>query len=405
MFDDYSDESSIDAPPPPPPAEIVVEGDGSSTEASATTKVQTDVEKYHEQLRIFKDVAEFSNLPGVFKTDQYIATDAKETESDDRNEIPQQKNVDRVGTSRSWKIEKHTLYAGIAAVILLIIIIILGVGIGIGGFTGDSGSTSSSGSSGNNSSAQGVPEYETERATRLREYLHTVGSSGLTTFSDPISPESQALAWLQDSDPAELDPINFNDHLRIDQRFALLTLWFQSDYDWFDQSNWLTEDECTWKGITCVTVTPGLRRQLQEMGDAQNLIEGDNLIALVDLERNNLQGNIPPDVALLKYLKTLNLSRNQIQGTIPSSISKMEYLEGIYLDHNSLTGQLSISFSEMSGLAIFDVSSNQLDGTIPASLWEATWLTEIRLDDNGFEGDLSEDVGNLLDLGEFLTEL
>jgi hypothetical protein len=402
--DDYSDESSIDAPPPPPPpAEIVIGGNDLDAEPQETAAVQTEDEKYHEQLKIFKDMAEFRDLPGVFKDDHYFHSDSKENEHDDERgvAVPPTMKVNRTGT-REWRMENSTLYAGITTVAMLMIIIILGVGIGMGGFDNDSSSTNSS-IPGTNSSAQGIPGYETERASRLHEYLYTVTSNDINTFSDPISPESQALAWLQDSDPAELDPINFDDHLRINQRFALLTLWFQSDFDWYDQSNWLTEDECTWKGITCITVTPGLRRQLQEMGDGQSLKEGDNLIALVNLGRNNLQGNIPPDFALLKYLKTLNLSWNQIQGSIPSTIATMEYVEELFLDHNNLTGQLLTTFFEMSDLATLDVASNQLDGTIPLSLWEATGMKVIRLDNNGFEGNLPESIGNLLDLGKYRT--
>lgn len=129
-YDDNSDESSsIDAPPPPPTAGIVLGGEDSDAEAQETPKGQTDIEKYHEQLKIFKNMADFSILPGVFKDDRHFPVESKEYKHNDRGgAIPPTKD------HRTGKVQKCTLYAGIASVLMLIIILILGVGIGIGGF-------------------------------------------------------------------------------------------------------------------------------------------------------------------------------------------------------------------------------------------------------------------------------
>lgn len=217
-----------------------------------------------------------------------------------------------------------------------------------------------------------------ERADRLREYLITVVVNGVATFKDPISsPESQALAWMQYEDPMELDSNELESLFRIEQRFALLTLWFQSDFDWYNQTNWLTEDECTWNGVTCATVSPGVIRSLIECGkgNERTLRDGDKIVDTLNLEQNNLQGSLPPDLFLLKYLTSLNLSRNQLSGALHEGLSSMNLLKELYLDHN------------------------QFEGIVPDSLYSVTTINQIRLDNNKFIGQIPDDIGNLINLG------
>jgi hypothetical protein len=304
------------------------------------------------------------------------------------------------------------MYLACASVILVIILIILAVGFGTGSFSddGSGGETTDKGTPGDENIPTFAPDpNEPERYTRLREYLTTVGANGEATFVDPVSPESQALAWMQTDDPAQLDPIEPRDLLRIDQRYALLTIWFQSDLQWFNETNWLSEDECSWFGVTCFVVTPSLRRSLGEDvvddGDdirMRKLQDGDKLVALVDLEQNNLQGNVPPDLYLLQFLKTLNLSSNRMTGSLPSTIGQMTYLEELYLDNNDLGGQMDLDFSGIADMRVIDISSNRISGTIPDSLWNATSLQEIHLDGNVLSGTISDSAVNLQSLGKYV---
>lgn len=304
-----------------------------------------------------------------------------------------------------------------AVVILLIIMIVLSVGFSTGGFSGGGTGSGGSGSGGGDNTDKGsptspdeaVPNFtpdtnEPERYARLREYLMSVGANGDATFNDPISPESQALAWMQSEDPAQLDPIKINEHLRIDQRYALLTVWFQSDMNWLNETNWLSDDECEWFGVTCFVVTPRFRRKLSDSIIGNNdqerkLQDGDRLVALVDLEHNNIQGQVPSDLYLLKFLKTLNLSNNQLTGPVPTSLSQMAYLEELYLDNNNLTGQMMTDFTRLDKMRVLDLSLNQIAGSIPDSMWNVTSLREIRLDGNMLSGTISESASNLQSLG------
>ena len=328
---------------------------------------------------------------------------------DEHKETPKissAENIDHTGATKKISDKnKRLLYGVISTCLLVIIVIILAVGVAKGvilsfpedidGSSNVSSPSSEGGSSYNSSTEDGL-----ERADRLYEYLITVGVDGVATFNDPISPESQALAWMQHTDPVELDPIELEQHYRINQRFALLTLWFQSDYDWFNQTNWLSEDECAWKGVICMTVSPELSRSLIEEGNGydRTLRDGDKIVKRLNLEQNNLQGNLPPNLPLLIYLTSLNLSGNQINGEIRETLRSMTLLEELYLHDNNLSQEVSLDFSLMSNLVDVNLSNNQFEGTIPDSLYSVASITRIQLDNNIFSGQISGNVGNLVNL-------
>ena len=241
-----------------------------------------------------------------------------------------------------------------------------------------------------------------ERTGRLYQYLVTRTVNGAEAFNDPISPESQALAWMQYNDELDLDPIDSEYQFRIDQRFALLTLWFQSDYEWFRQNNWLSGHECSWEGVECEFVSPWQSRSLSKSWEdsERDLQVRHRIVTKLNLANNNLQGNLPPNLHMLKNLTSLNLSWNQIHGTIPKLISSMIWLENLQLNDNILSQELSLDFSNMSNLIELNLSNNQLTGQIPSSLYQAVSITHIQLDNNEFTGRILEDIETLSNLGK-----
>jgi hypothetical protein len=326
--------------------------------------------------------------------------------NDDREstEIPPSSKMRFGNTKNSKKISdmsKQLLWGCISICLLVIIIIIISVGIANDLFFYSSEVTD--GSSNVQDTIYPSSGGPTERDNRLREYLITVVVNGAATFIDPISPESQALAWMQYEDPIELDSIKLEHRFRIEQRFALLTIWFQSDFDWYNETNWLTVDECAWKGVTCINVSTGMRRSLTERdkdndNHERTLRDGDATVNTINLEQNNLQGTLPPDLSLLKNLVSLNLSRNKLSGTVPEEMSSMNLLEEIYLNNNNLSQELFLDFSLMLNIATLDLSNNQFDGNVPDSLYSITTINQIRLDNNNFIGRIPENVGNLINL-------
>ena len=364
--------------------------------------------KYHTELNKIMKGSTTTNTPPRHKKGSPNRFSGESTsDRDDDGESIENPPYSRMrfgNTKNSRKISnmsKQFLWGCISICVLVIIIVIISVGIANGLFFSSSEVTDGSSNVQDNiypSSGEPI-----ERDNRLREYLITVVVNGAATFIDPISPESQALAWMQYEDPVELDSIKLEHRFRIEQRFALLTIWFQSDLDWYNETNWLTEDECAWKGVTCITVSTGMRRSLIERdkdndNDERTLRDGDTVVNTVNLEQNNLQGTLPPDLSLLKNLVSLNLSRNKLSGTVPEEMSSMNLLEEIYLNDNNLSQRFFLDFSLMPNIATLDLSNNQFEGNIPDSLYSITTINQIRLDNNNFVGRIPENVGNLINL-------
>lgn len=278
-------------------------------------------------------------------------------------------------SKRIWHIQKALVYACISTILLFIVIILLAVG-------------ASKGFKIIPDTANNNPNNITstlERAERLHEYLSTVTADGALGFNNPISPESRALAWMQNEDSLELDPDDVENLYRIDQRFALLTLWFQTDYEWFRQRNWLTGTECMWEGVRCV-VDP---------------LNGNAIVSELDMAENNIQGSVPTNLHLLKNLTSLDLSGNLIRGQVPETLRSMIWLKTIYLQNNFLSQEISLDFSPMKSLRDLNLSNNQFDGTIPASLYNVSSISRIQLDNNKFSGSISEKIGDLPELCKY----
>ncbi|KAJ7949602.1 putative Leucine-rich receptor-like kinase family protein [Quillaja saponaria] len=91
------------------------------------------------------------------------------------------------------------------------------------------------------------------------------------------------------------------------------------------------------------------------------------LVKIIDLSCNNLTGKIPPNLASLVGLISLNLSRNNLVGLIPNGIGQLKLLESLDLSKNVLFGGIPGTFSNLSFLSHLNLSFNKLSGNIPKS--------------------------------------
>ncbi|KAL0732331.1 hypothetical protein Bca4012_008540 [Brassica carinata] len=87
----------------------------------------------------------------------------------------------------------------------------------------------------------------------------------------------------------------------------------------------------------------------------------------IDFSENNLGGQIPESIGLLKSLIVLNLSSNDFTGHIPSSWANLRSLESLDLSRNQLSGKIPQELATLSFLEYIDVSHNKLTGQIPQS--------------------------------------
>lgn len=142
---------------------------------------------------------------------------------------------------------------------------------------------------------------------------------------------------------------------------------------------------------------------LQSLDLAFNYLRGElprqlgNLANLRRLEllSSNLEGGIPPELGKLGNLDYLNLSGNELEGPIPSELGNLTNLQSLALSHNNLTGPIPSELGNLTRLRFLYLHSNGLRGDIPPELGSLNRLLGLALADNRLEGPLPEPVFSL----------
>ncbi|KAG6490437.1 hypothetical protein ZIOFF_051733 [Zingiber officinale] len=90
-----------------------------------------------------------------------------------------------------------------------------------------------------------------------------------------------------------------------------------------------------------------------------------SLVTSIDLSHNNLSGEIPNELMMLRDLHFLSLSNNHLTGTIPENIADLTELFSLDLSMNNLTGTIPSNLSALNFLSHLNLSFNNLSGRIP----------------------------------------
>ena len=148
--------------------------------------------------------------------------------------------------------------------------------------------------------------------------------------------------------------------------------------NWKDNGNWLSEEPLgAWYGVTT---------------DSSGRVIG------LDLNWNDLSGEIPVDLADLRSLATLKLGSNTLTGTIPTELGGLTKLESLSLGGNEITGRIPAELGNLTNLVSLELDSNALTGTIPTELGGLTNLLRLMLDGNMLTGTIPTELGELTNL-------
>ena len=222
---------------------------------------------------------------------------------------------------------------------------------------------------------------------------------------DPTSPQSQALRWLEN------DLINEEySVVRQQQRFSLATLAYSATSDataWFNSTGWLSSDhECDWFAdpraledlnleSPCEFVVD-IRRQPRQGGGSVTIMTEERQYMALLLPNNGLQGNIPPEIAMLSQLRYVDMSGNLLLNQIPPTLGELAKLEDLNLGLNFLQGSLPSQFGKLNSLMNLAVWANRLTGGIPSELGLLHQsLVSISLSDNHFDRTIPTELGAL----------
>ncbi|XP_073002647.1 protein STRUBBELIG-RECEPTOR FAMILY 8-like isoform X1 [Typha latifolia] len=129
---------------------------------------------------------------------------------------------------------------------------------------------------------------------------------------------------------------------------------------------------------------------LKELDVSCNNIGGEIPSALppnathMNFATNKFMGNIPPTLALLKFLKNLNISSNTLSGPIGNVFMDMRSLETLDLSFNYFNGDLPSSFGSLTNLHSVYLQNNEFTGSV--TLLANLPLFVLNIENNHFSG-------------------
>ncbi len=231
------------------------------------------------------------------------------------------------------------------------------------------------------------------RAQAITNYLTTLGSQ----YGVNSRVTTQAIEWLVSSDPLQLTLSTTTQTRRLEQRYALLTLWYSSTSNWNHEYNWLnTTSECYWYGVICSSSSS--RRRLRTLSSSSSSSAVFSAVTDIQMANNNVHGPLPPAWGLLTSLTSIILTNNSFTGPVPSSWSALTSLTALSLELNQLNGTLPIPIvsSNMPLMTLLHLSANPWEaGPIPTQLYQLTGLVELSLYGTQITGTLSDAISNL----------
>ncbi len=147
---------------------------------------------------------------------------------------------------------------------------------------------------------------------------------------------------------------------------------------WDDSTNWLTNKPLGhWHGVTT---------------------DANGRVTRLNLNDNELNGQIPAELGNLTQLQHLYLNNNQLSRAIPAELGNLTQLQYLVLNSNELNGQIPAELGNLTRLQHLWLYDNQLSGAIPAELGNLTRLQHLWLYDNQLSGAIPAELGNLTKL-------
>ena len=186
-------------------------------------------------------------------------------------------------------------------------------------------------------------------------------------------------------------------------RVALVALYNATDgANWLKSANWLTDEPLIfWHGVETDSTGSVISLNLEdnqlsgelppELGNLTNLTK-------LGLDGNRLTGTIPPELGRLTNLTILWLDHNQLSGTIPPELGLLSNLELLELARNRLTGAIPPELGNLTNLVWLGLAVNQLTGAIPPELGRLSNLEKLHIFMNPISGTIPPELGNLTNL-------
>ncbi|XP_068653789.1 probable LRR receptor-like serine/threonine-protein kinase At1g74360 [Aristolochia californica] len=144
---------------------------------------------------------------------------------------------------------------------------------------------------------------------------------------------------------------------------------------------------CDWPGLSCSNgrVASVNLSDSNIAGPFFRNFSGLTLLTALDLSKNAIKGELPPDLNQCKNLRYLNLSHNILEGEL--NLTGLNQLENLDLTLNRFSGGIQTNFPAIcSKLISLNLSTNNFTGEIANSFYSCGSLQYVDLSSNKFVG-------------------
>lgn len=117
-------------------------------------------------------------------------------------------------------------------------------------------------------------------------------------------------------------------------------------------------------------------------------------ISQIEFESNGLVGKLIPELAYLSNLQFLIFEKGKLSGSIPPGLGGLPLIM-LDLDYNELSGNIPDEIYDATTLQQIDLNNNKLTGTISPKIKQLKTLTFFQIDHNGMEGEIPKEMGDL----------
>lgn len=194
-----------------------------------------------------------------------------------------------------------------------------------------------------------------------------------------FTPQGLAFDWLVNDKSANpgLELIPADSKIR---RYALASFYFSTEgVSWENKTNWLSsEHECNWFSTA-------------DLGTGCGIYSKE--FSTLALDNNNVQGELPYELALLSSLTSISL-RNpvdtlpSIRGSLSPHLGALSLLTSVVISGNQFSSDIPSELGKLINIETLDLSANGLNGEIPTAFASLSKLTTLRLSDNFLTGDI-----------------
>ncbi|WP_419161681.1 leucine-rich repeat domain-containing protein [Candidatus Palauibacter sp.] len=172
---------------------------------------------------------------------------------------------------------------------------------------------------------------------------------------------------------------------------------------WTDNTNWLTDAPLeNWYGIAVDSATGRVRQidlnRNNLSGEIPTEIKYFPHLRLLRLDYNRLEGEIPPEIGQLTELRRMDIDGNEFKGSIPPEIGKLEKLRELWMGGNEMTGPIPPEMGNLASLEEVHLYEARFEGSIPEEFGKLTELQILRITETQIEGGLPEGLGALAKL-------